>query len=379
MGGRNHHGGNYDSVVAFPDGGGSNMVFVDIGNYASDNTKWATDVKATLLHYQEYRAQAKARLATMNKQGQTKLSVMLWYVEDGLKCSYYSHVVCPQKGKIAEQVQTNIKNLIQDMNAAKFDTLIFRFGAQSIADPLSENYQIHRIDDSWNLIQETYKVVEAAAKGTKVKVIYDLGVETMGHPYSNRQGAQQFLYTIWNRYAAKYPLDKTVGFTFNHAHDGATDSSLNVYKSNGKWPATIGIDIYEDPDKFLGNLSGALARAGKPNYPVAITETYYNDGEMGNAFRKDKSKVNLQYVLQWPLSKGSNSKNVTSVDTPFINAYITPQTQVVVVTPPPRPRPPGPRPPIIRPPYIVRPHVNGVLIRTGRPGQVYNKTRALNK
>lgn len=310
------------STVAFPEGAGSNFVFLDLGDYPKDRTKWTTDVKATLIHYNSYRNVAKSRLKEMRDRGQTKLSSMLWYIEDGANCAYYSHVVCPQRGKIHKNIQSNIKNLIADANAAGFDTFIFRFGQQSVADPLSENYQIHRIDDTWNLIEETYKVVEAAAKGKRMRVLYDLGVETMGHPYSNRQGAQEFLNTIWRRYVAKYPVQKTVGFTFNHAHSKALDNTLRVYESSGKWPAYIALDIYSDPGKHLSNISSALKKFGKPNHPVIIAETFYNSPNMAKHFRNAKSKLNLKFVLQWPLVEKSGAQHADDPHTPLVTAYL---------------------------------------------------------
>lgn len=321
MGGKNKKDAPSDTV-AFPHGAGSNFVFLDLGDYLNDNSKWNTDVKVTLLHYNTYRTIAKKRLGEMYKNGQSKLAVMLWYIEDGAKCTYYSHVVCPQKGKIHKDIEENIKKLIEDADSENFDTLIFRFAAQHKADPLSEDYQIHRVEDTWNLIDKTIPIVEAAAKGKRIKILYDLGVETMGHPFSNRSGAQEFLNSIWRRYINKYSTDKTVGFTFNHAHGKAVENSLRVYDSSGQWPKYIGVDIYSDPSKHLGNLASALGRFGKASHPVIVTETYYNSENMAKHFRNAKSKLNLQFILQWPLSEGSNTPHSSNPETPSIAAYI---------------------------------------------------------
>jgi hypothetical protein len=129
----------------------------------------------------------------------------------------------------------------------------------------------------------------------------------MGHPYSVRPGAQAFLKLMWSNYAKKYPPEKTVGFSFNHAHAPGTTESLRVFEDSGVWPGAISVDVYQEPERFLGALAKALAAFKRPDQPVVINETYRNNKEMAAAFGKAKKQhaINFRFLLQWPLDKGS--------------------------------------------------------------------------
>jgi hypothetical protein len=166
-----------------------------------------------------------------------------------------------------------------------------------------------------------YATCEGATNGTKLNVLYDLGCETMGHPYSVRPGVQAFLKVMWGNYIKKYPPVKTIGFSFNHAYEPGTTESLRVYQDSGVWPGLIGLDIYDDPDKFLGNFAKALKSFGKSDQRVFVEETFRNNREMAEAFAKAQAKydLNFRFLLQWPLDKGakghSNDPRSIEIDT----------------------------------------------------------------
>lgn len=310
------------SSETFPLGGGSNMVFLDLGIYQHDKTRF-DDVKVTLLHYEKYRDLAKQRLKEMRSNGQTKISVVLWYVEDGANCTINAHVVCPQNGQVPDQVKENIKNFITDVNAAQFDTFVLRFATQGAADPLGDNYQIHRIEDSWKLYDNVITLAESAAKNTNLRMLYDLGLELMGQTKSNKKTASDFFYAIWGRYTAKYPAEKSLGFSFNHAQSKVVKDNLDVYNNVGKWPAAIAIDIYEKPSTYLGNLASGLKWARKSDHPIVILETLYNNKGIADELRnaKAKTKLNFQFITQWPLAN-IKVKHTEDAHTPLINNYV---------------------------------------------------------
>ncbi|MEO6435806.1 MAG: hypothetical protein ABIP55_08595 [Tepidisphaeraceae bacterium] len=315
------------SPPLFPEGVGSNLVFHELGAYASNASieNWEKDVKVTLLHYHEKQDEVRARLKAMRAGGQSKISLVLWYIQEGGKGAYFSHVICPQNGKIPDQIESNIRNVLKDISTAGYDTVVMRMAAQGLADPLSETYQPARALDSWKLFESLHAACESAIEGTKLKVLYDLGAETMGHPYSIRPGAQAFLKLMWSNYSKKYPASKTVGFSFNHAYDPATRESLRIYEDSGVWPAAISVDIYEDPDRFLGNLSRALTTFGKGGHPLIINETYRNNKDMAKAFAINQRKLglNFRFLLQWPLDKGAAGHSNGPLTTD-IGAYTDP-------------------------------------------------------
>lgn len=297
-----------EKKLLFPDGVGSNFVFLDLGRYATQPTAENWDsVKTVLVHYHEHPDQIRSLLKTMRGHGQTKIALMLWYIEEGDSHDSFAHVICPHRGKLPVQVERNIHDVLRDIADSGFDTVIMRLAAQGAADPLGEKYDPVRADDSWKLFENVYVTCEKATKGTKLNLLYDLGCETMGHPYSVRPGAQAFLKLMWTNYVKKYPPAKTIGFSFNHAYEPGTTESLRVFQESGVWPAMIGVDIYENPDKFLGNLAKDLKAFGRPNQPVIIEETFRNNRDMAEAFAKAQAKyeLNLRMLLQWPLTKGA--------------------------------------------------------------------------
>ncbi len=311
--------------VTFPEGAGSNFVFYDLGKYANDPTpaNWP-EVKVVLLHYHKYQRQIRERLKAMKANGQTKISLFLWYVEDGAKCVSFNHVICPQNGVIPPQIQWNISNILRDIVATGFDTVVLRLGAQGLADPFSETYVHARANDSWKLFENFYAISERALAGSKVKSLYDLSVEIGGHPHSLRPGAQHFMKTMWNNYSKKYPAYKTIGFSFNHAHEKGVKETLKIYKDSGVWPYAIGVDMYQDPDKFLKHLAKELKNFSIKHHPVIIVETYRNSAEMAKAFKKAKEKhgLNFLFVLQWPLDLGSKSPHANDPLTKYVFNYV---------------------------------------------------------
>lgn len=312
--------------LLFPDGVGSNLVFLDLGKYAADPTgeNWASDVKVVLLHYHEHPDVIRARLKAMREHGQTKIALVLWYVEEGNPRDSFAHVICPKNGKIPAQVDQNIRDILKDIATAGFDTVIMRLAAQGQADPLDEHYDPKRAEDSWKLFENVYATCEGATNGTKLNVLHDLGCETMGHPYSVRPGLQAFLKLMWGNYVKKYSPAKTIGFSFNHAYEPGTTESLRVLQESGVWPGMIAIDLYDDPEKFLGNLARALKGFGKSDQPVIIEETFRNSRSMAQTFRnaQAKDRLNLRALLQWPLDQGAKGHSNDPVSSE-IDAYST--------------------------------------------------------
>ena len=160
---RNSAGGH---TWLFPDGVGSNLPFLELGDYAQHPTgeNWEKDVKVTLLHYHEHVSEVRARLKAMHAAGQSKIGLMLWYVEDGDTCTYRAHYICPKSGAIPDQVEINIRNLLADVAAAGFDTVIMRMAAQGQADPLGEGYDPARAGDSWNLFEHLHAICASRSR-----------------------------------------------------------------------------------------------------------------------------------------------------------------------------------------------------------------------
>jgi hypothetical protein len=117
--------------LLFPDGVGSNLVFLDLGHYATQPTaeNWATDVQVVLLHYHEHPEEIRSRLKSMREHGQTKIALVLWYVEEGHVRDSFAHVICPHNGKLPPQVERNIRDVLHDIASARYGTVIMRLAA----------------------------------------------------------------------------------------------------------------------------------------------------------------------------------------------------------------------------------------------------------
>jgi hypothetical protein len=315
------------SSPLFPEGVGSNLPFLSLGSYATSPTgeNWSKDVKTTLLHYHENPAEIRSRLADMHAHGQSKISLLLWYVQEGDPRTSFAHVICPHHGQLPPQVQSNLTNIIHDIASAGFDTVILRLAAQGAADPLGEHYDPARANDSWSLFEHLHTLTDSALKGTSLHVLYDLGAETMAHPYSTRPGAQAFLKLMWHNYTQKYPPSQTIGFSLNHAASPGTTESLQIFQDSGIWPAYLAIDIYTNPDQTLKTFAASLAHFQKSTYPIIILETYRNNPTMAQSFAAAQQKYHLNFrsLLQWPLDPNFPGHSNNPL-TPDISQYTIP-------------------------------------------------------
>jgi hypothetical protein len=128
---------------------------------------------------------------------------------------------------------------------------------------------------------------------------------------------------IWQLYKDKYGTKNTTGFSFNHVDEKGARRTLEMYEESGAFPEIIGLDIYDNVYSYLKTLKGLLVEFGVPNIPLYIQETYYNDAQVMSdiALARKKLKLNIRYVMQWPMTRASSSKHVNIAEPVDYNAY----------------------------------------------------------
>lgn len=309
-----------------PEVGGSNYVFIDLGRYATQPTpeNWASDVKTPVVHYHQYVALVRTQLDKLIASGQKKIALVVWFggpATPDFSCETWMHTVCPQAGGLMpSQARQNLINMLSEIKSRSFEEVQIRLGYQGTADIhgwTAWNEDIYQ--SSRGFIFDVVETSELALADSAIRRFYDLGLEAMGHPHMSRSWYRRFLKQIWTEYVASYPLERTIGFSFNHADLAATRDSLKLFDEVGARPPRLGLDVYLDRRDVFRNFSTALIWAGwGRQYPLYIQETYRNDPQIAQEIRSARQDfgLNIRSVMQWPLGQGGQS-HTDSVELPF--------------------------------------------------------------
>lgn len=308
-----------------PEIGGSNYVFIELGKYATEPTEenWALYVKTPVVHYHLLTEKIKKQLDALVANGQEKIAIVVWFGGPGLSCEFHMHTVCPQNGKLPAQAKSNLRQLLIEIANRPFKEVQVRLGLQGSADIHGwTKWEEDIYNSSRDFTMDVVETSEDALKEYSIKRFYDLGMELMGHPHIERAWYKRYLEQLWTHYTNQYPVDQTIGFSFNHAHRLSTYNSLKIFDASGKRPPILGFDIYLDRSGNFQNIEGALLLAGwDKRYPIFIQETYLNDTAVAKdilAARKNNG-LNVRTIMQWPLNQNGSIGHATSVDYTFDN------------------------------------------------------------
>jgi hypothetical protein len=284
--------------------GGSNYVLYSAGEYKTTQTDdvWFRPgvLKPVIGLYHQQPELVRQQLRDMYARGQRKIALFLWYVEsipagtgtDGV----HGHVVDASAGALLPQHKQNLQNLIRDIENTGFTGMQFRFAAQSPCSP-GEGYQ-----KCWNFLESTVRLVVATA--TKLDVIFDLDNEAGG---SKADHVVSYSDGFWRDFHAKglASIAKTYGFSVAAA-PGRLTKMVQRFGSVGNRPSVYAITLYDNIGERMREISQELASLGESGKPIIVQETYYNDPQVAADLRTYAKQfgVNIQYVMQWPLTRG---------------------------------------------------------------------------
>jgi hypothetical protein len=304
-------------LSAFSKTGGSVLTFFSVG------PDWDNDVKGMIAFYHLDPAGVRARLAAMRANGQRRVGFVLWYVAPGdFSDISHAHVVVPRAdNSLAPQHQQNLINFLKDIDAAGFEEVQIRFGAQGGAEfqcyqnpscysnpgSFDTPHLGEAIAFNWSFISQVVAVAEAS--GATTPRLYDIAPEYAGHPFMVTQ-PNWYTYTssIWSHYVSELqPTGVRATLSFNHADPSGSDKTLAMYDQLG-WPGVVSIDVYDSIHDNLVNLATALGHHGHGALPVFIQETWLDDPQTASEIRSavHDSTLNLTHVMQWPQRRGSD-------------------------------------------------------------------------
>lgn len=292
--------------------GGSNYGFYSVGTYLDSPilAVWnePLNMRPVIGTYHLAPDTVRKQLALMFANGQRKLALDLWYSDrssdpDCQDSGVCAHMVNSRYGKLFPQQETNLKNLLHDIDHQGFELIELRFATQGFADPLQwSNWDEEKYASNWSFISSTINLVQTEIADLHVKVIYDLCLELggvdagMGLQYSKR---------LWSDYVKKYGSHNTLGFSYATAPQRFTQS-ISIYDQVGVRPDIYGFDIYGDEFNTFSYLKSEMETAGETSKPIIANEVYYNDPITYNQLVEVRSQLqlNIKFLLQWPLRRG---------------------------------------------------------------------------
>ena len=296
-------------------------------------------------HRPEVRTLAQAQLAAMFASGQARLSVGVYFAH-GVPTGTAIDSSNPAAVALAAQ---NVADLLGDVQAAGFRSVLFRFFPVGVIYPPNSNFDPSLVGEYWNFIQ----AIRPSLASSKLAYLIDLGVEAaprdselplVPNPwkYPNNTNWSRAVRSLWQSYYAAYGSADTIGFS-SLTDDDAGDMRSRVRHmryvydiggGNPRYPAVFAIDVYGDAaaDEALkfGQYDQAMRREdsdgslGWRDAPAIVAETYYDDpvstANLQSAMKTTGRKV--PFLTQWPLDRGGGAQtggncDATNVLPPF--------------------------------------------------------------
>jgi len=321
--------------------GGSNYVYIDIGKIKEtcniNDFYNEGEVKPVVGYYHVCKDKVREQLEALNKSGQRKISLVLWFSHFDNSLRKYqdydfkmwrvvANSVLSDGGKITPQQEDNLRNIIRDIRSIGFDSVFFRFAGQIQSDPTHPSFQqLDLYSENWNFIKNTREIVNEEWCNNKENcngngLLYDLGVEFSGAGAGKYPEYSSYTTQLWRDYVNSYGKNDTVGFSHSYG-DQSTNSAPGVNKTSynnmldlsienydasdvGR-PNFYAFDLYDENYDLFMLIDSKFKEKGIISESIIISETYANSKNTGLNFSKaiNESKREVLYLLQWPLLK----------------------------------------------------------------------------
>jgi hypothetical protein len=312
--------------------GGSNYVAYDVGKYLTTPTQqiWFTPgtIRPVIGTFHLDSMKVKHQLTTMYANGQRRLALVLWYgdfsndarIRDSL---VYGHVVNSELGHLMPRHVANLVRLLQLIRDAGYREIVFRFATQGASSPKDwATWDSLRYNSNWNFTFTTRDLIEDALAHSRVRVTYDLDLEAAG---VERGFARSYNARLWQAYAAKYGIDRTVGFSVSPL-SGRLTNALADYDQAGRRPPEYAFDIYGNELQTLTYLRKELLAGGESEAqkPIIVLEDFYNDTLSASAIAQSRIqlRLNIRTIFQWPLARGAKQPHFSMHYAPDYSNYL---------------------------------------------------------
>jgi len=281
-------------------------------------------------HLPGVRVLVQSQLAAMHVDGMTRLSL-------GVSFAHGFHsgtlVDSSDPAQVA-QVARNVAALLDDVAAAGFRGVLFRFFPAGAISPPTPGYDVSLVNEHFGLIQ----AVRASLVASGLNYLIDLSVEAaprdsdfpyISDPwkYPANTDWSHGVRALWQLYYAAYGSADTIGFSSITDDDPDRMRSRvrhmrYVYDTGGgnpHYPGTFAIDVYGDffadeAVKFR-QYDGAMrsedadGAKGWRDAPVIVAETFYDDPVAAEnlAAALNSTGRPVPFLTEWPLDRGADA------------------------------------------------------------------------
>lgn len=283
--------------------GGSNYPMFDVSGYLN-NKEWNTkNLQLTVGEYHVNPALIRSQLQKMYDSGQRKIALPIWFNNFASNVTEQSnaHTVRANSGKLTQRHRDNLKKLIREIKKTGFLELIIRTGAQGISSPKNwSTWNQEQYNRNWNYIQDIIKVTESELKNSKVRSLYDLGIEMGG---ITKGQSRRYVRNMWKDFKKKYKGVRSYGFSIAY-EPGRLNTLIQDLKLHGL-PNQYGIDLYKRIDTKIPLIKKELQQNNVGKSSIIIQECYYNNQSDFNKILRLANEANLKIrtILHWPIEK----------------------------------------------------------------------------
>ena len=299
--------------------GGSNYPMYSVGTYLDypTDSDWSAplNLRPVIGTYHLAPDTVKKQLAEMYANGQRKIAIDLWYLDFSLYGNpsdgpLNGHIVNSKLGKLMPQHESNLKSLLQDIEAAGFDFVMFRFFTQGESAPIEwTTWDQSRYNNNWSFVKSTIQTVRQQILGKSLRVIFDLDGELGG-----MTGGQAVKYAtqIWGDYVKEFGPHNSLGFSISYTYTtGKITTAMQCYDQVGVRPDIYGFDIYGDEYSALQEFQTELDVAGESKKTVFMEEAFYDDEDAHQQVLLARQNLNMhiKWIMQWPEQRGAYQNN----------------------------------------------------------------------
>ena len=274
--------------------GGSNYAWYAIENCARDQF-------GVLQRFTEARDIITRQLQEMHDGGQRRLRIPLFFdrqVEPG-------HMSVNRDGLPRDKL-ARIEAFLSTAKRIGFTEIVFGFFPQAGSAPDWKEWREDIYQENWLVVNQIRPILQ------RVGIKYYIDLLNEGAPFPFQAQLLAYAKRLWNDYTTTFGAADTVGFSII-AEAGRINALAEIY-INFK-PALFDVHVYKNPDKAIIATKEALDRVNLGGVPWIVGETFYNDDEVLGSIRRAavKGHVKIEYILQWPVTKGAACTDVSVV------------------------------------------------------------------
>jgi len=266
-------------------------------------------------HYNDpgERRLVRTQLAAMRRAGIDSIRFLLWFMTDASTQDW--GVVSSTDGKLSEPYRSNLIRFVSDIRAAGFQRLTIAFGPQWTNDPIgfynpdgtiNDHWDPAKLEENWSFINYVHRLVRPYAPADTVFDILSEIPPSQYQPQAIIDRLNDYIRTIWTRYADTFGLGDTVISVI--AKDGQGPDRLqrliDTLRSTGRgfpadfefhadWTSPAAYDELEAVNQVL-NANGL-------SQPIVVGETSYENPAVANdiaRFEGDSSRPVIE-VFEW--------------------------------------------------------------------------------